>query len=89
MKAATGFGSSTRGSSGTGAAASPPRPPASINGVALHPAGRRPPAEELRERAWAELLRQQAVRQGLLAWQPHLEAPALSASLCCRTCASR
>jgi peptidyl-prolyl cis-trans isomerase C len=40
---------------------------ATINGVALHPAGRRPLEDELRERAYAELLRQHAVEQVLLA----------------------
>ena len=44
-------------------------PTASINGIALHPAGQRPLEDELRERAYAELLRQRAVAQGLLA--PH------------------
>ena len=44
-------------------------PTARINGMALHPAGQRPLEDELRERAYAELLRQRAVAQGLLA--PH------------------
>ncbi|MEO5607679.1 MAG: peptidylprolyl isomerase [Polaromonas sp.] len=44
-------------------------PTATINGIALHPAGQRPLEDELRERAYAELLRQRAVTQGLLA--PH------------------
>ena len=44
-------------------------PTAAINGIALHPAGQRPLEDELRERAYAELLRQRAVVQGLLA--PH------------------
>jgi len=44
-------------------------PTARINGVALHAPGQRPPEDELRERAYAELLRQHAVAQGLLA--PH------------------
>ena len=42
-------------------------PTARINGIALHPAGQRPLEDELRERAYAELLRQRAVSQGLLA----------------------
>ena len=42
-------------------------PTATINGMALHPAGQRPFEDELRERAYAELLRQRAVAQGLLA----------------------
>lgn len=44
-------------------------PTARINGIALHPAGQRPLEDELRERAYTELLRQRAVAQGLLA--PH------------------
>jgi peptidyl-prolyl cis-trans isomerase C len=40
---------------------------ASINGVALNHPGERLDDVELRERAWAELLRQEAERQGLLA----------------------
>ncbi len=58
--------------------ASGDRPVAMINGIALHTAGEQLPAEELRERAWAELLRQEAVRQGLLPHQGVLEVPALS-----------
>ena len=42
-------------------------PMAAINGIALHPEGLRPTEDELRERAYAELLRQHAVAQGLLA----------------------
>ena len=44
-------------------------PTATINGIALHAPGQRPLEDELRERAYAELLRQHAVAQGLLA--PH------------------
>ena len=40
---------------------------ARVNGVALHTADERLFSDELRERAYAELLRQEAVRQGLLA----------------------
>lgn len=40
---------------------------ASINGVALHDATERPEPRVLRQRACQELLRQQAIRQGLLA----------------------
>jgi peptidyl-prolyl cis-trans isomerase C len=43
----------------------------------LHPAGQRPDESGLRELAWAELLRQEAVRQGLLPGQPGPEAPQL------------
>lgn len=53
------------------------RPVASINGMALHAAGERPSDSELRERAWAELLRQEAVRQGLLPSVPGPLAPRL------------
>ena len=51
----------------------------SINGVALHAPGGRPDEEALRERAWGELLRQEAVRQGLLPQVPVAQAPQLSA----------
>lgn len=39
---------------------------ASVNGVGLHAAGDRPDAETLRQRAYSELLRQEAIQQGLL-----------------------
>ena len=39
---------------------------ASVNGVALHAAGEILPPEELRQRACTELLRQAAMRAGLL-----------------------
>lgn len=51
--------------------------PAAINGIALHAPGEKPSPDELRERAWAELLRQEAVRQGLLPRMNVLEAPEL------------
>jgi peptidyl-prolyl cis-trans isomerase C len=51
---------------------------AAINGIALHTPGEQLDPAELSERAWGELLRQEAVRQGLLPRQPVLEAPALS-----------
>lgn len=73
---AGGCGCSSGGASASlsAAGAAPLSPPqqlstARINGIALHPAGQRPLEEELRERAYAELLRQRAVAQGLLA--PH------------------
>lgn len=53
--------------------------PASINGIALHPPGEQLQAEEMRERAWSELLRQEAVRRGLLPRQNVLTAPQLTA----------
>jgi peptidyl-prolyl cis-trans isomerase C len=56
----------------------PAAPVATINGIALHAVGQAPDETELRELAWAELLRQEAVRQGLLPRHRGLEAPALS-----------
>jgi len=53
-------------------------PIATINGIALHPAGQRPLEDELRERAYAELLRQHAVEQGLLAPVDGVLAPELA-----------
>ncbi|HXD40710.1 MAG TPA: peptidylprolyl isomerase [Ramlibacter sp.] len=55
-----------------------PAPVAAINGIALHAAGPAPDETELREIAWAELLRQEAVLQGLLPRHPGLQAPLLS-----------
>jgi peptidyl-prolyl cis-trans isomerase C len=54
-------------------------PAASINGIALYEPGQRPDDATLRERAWGELLRQEAVRQGLLPRHLDLLAPELSA----------
>lgn len=51
--------------------------PASINGVALHEPGEALDADTLRERAYAELLRQRAVHQGLLPRVNALVAPEL------------
>ena len=51
--------------------------PASINGIALHEPGEALDPEALRERAYAELLRQRAVHQGLLPRVNVLVAPAL------------
>ena len=71
----SGCGSGGCGCSGAAAPASvQDLPTASINGVALHLPGQRPTEEALRERAYAELLRQRAVAQGLLA--PHAGAMA-------------
>jgi len=39
---------------------------ATINGVALHLQGEQPPQDELRQRAYTELLRQAAIEAGLL-----------------------
>ena len=70
----------TPGSScGCGGATAAAAPTATVNGIALLEAGQRPDAATLRERAWAELLRQEAVRQGLLPRHHDLQAPELSA----------
>jgi len=53
-------------------------PVASINGMALHETGQRPDTAALREMAYAELLRQQAVKADLLPRHPGLTAPELS-----------
>ena len=77
----TGCGSSACGCAGSAAApasAASSADVARINGVALHAPGRRPDDASLRERAWAELLRQEAVRQGLLPASPATEAPELT-----------
>jgi peptidyl-prolyl cis-trans isomerase C len=50
-------------------AAAPVLPTASVNGIALHVPGERPDTATLRELAYTELLRQEAVRQGL--FLPH------------------
>ncbi|MFZ2295292.1 MAG: peptidylprolyl isomerase [Polaromonas sp.] len=52
-------------------------PTAFINGIALHEAGQRPDTDALRERAYSELLRQQAVMKGLLPRHQDLTAPEL------------
>lgn len=51
--------------------------PARINGVALHEPGEAIEAQDLRERAYGELLRQRAVHLGLLPFTPEFVAPAL------------
>lgn len=53
------------------------RPLASINGIALHAPDQRPDEEALRELAYTELLRQQAVQAGLLPRKGVLAAPEL------------
>jgi peptidyl-prolyl cis-trans isomerase C len=72
--ASTGCGSSACACKGTEAAAAPAAI-ASVNGIALHEAGEALDAQTLRERACAELLRQQAVRAGLLPRFTGLSAP--------------
>lgn len=68
-----GCGGSTCGCSGHQA------PTPSVNGIVLTTANERVDQEALRERAWSELLRQEAVRQGLLPAHADVQAPALSA----------
>lgn len=70
-------GSAAQPVNGSVLSGEPPAAPATINGIALHPAGQRPAEPELRELAWAELLRQEAVRQGRLPQRGGAEAPAL------------
>lgn len=50
-----------------------------VNGVALQEPGEHIDAAELKERAWAELLRQEAMDRGLLPRRNVLRAPALDA----------
>lgn len=57
----------TAGTSTTAAGAATSSPTARINGVALHAAGDQLDNDTLRQRAYGELLRQEAVRKGLLA----------------------
>jgi peptidyl-prolyl cis-trans isomerase C len=49
-----------------------------INGISLHAPGERLDLDTLSERAWGELLRQEAVRKGLLPRLPALLAPVLT-----------
>lgn len=53
------------------------RPVATVNGIPLHRPGQELADADLRELAWAELLRQEAARQGLLPAQAGAEPPAL------------
>jgi peptidyl-prolyl cis-trans isomerase C len=64
------------GACGCSSATASALPAATINGVALHAAGECLDEDTLRERAWAELLRQEAVRQGLLSQCHDAIAPA-------------
>jgi peptidyl-prolyl cis-trans isomerase C len=61
-----------------GAAAQAAVPVASINGITLHAASERPETDQLRELAYTELLRQQAVKAGLLPRHKGLSAPELT-----------
>jgi peptidyl-prolyl cis-trans isomerase C len=67
------------GSCGCGSGGKAPESRALVNGIALTADGEQVAEDSLRERAWSELLRQEAVRQGLLPAHADLEAPALSA----------
>jgi peptidyl-prolyl cis-trans isomerase C len=58
-------------------AVTPVLPVAAVNGIALHVPGQRPDTVTLRELAYTELLRQQAVRQGLFVGHCVLTAPEL------------
>lgn len=84
MSTPTGCGGGTCGCGSSGPAGQLPvgpanaqAPVASVNGIALHPPGSSPSQAELRELAWGELLRQEAVRQGLLPPHAGSEPPVL------------
>ncbi len=76
--------SSTAGGCGSGScgcasgAAASVMPPPTINGIALFEQGQQPPAEAVQELAYAELLRQEAVKAGLLPRHKGLTAPDLN-----------
>ena len=75
-----GCGGSACGCAGGAVSEAPAQvaPTAAINGIALHAHGQRPFEDELRERAYAELLRQHAVAQGLLPRCDVSQAPELT-----------
>ena len=78
----TGCGSSACQCASPASAAAGAEPAtAFINGIALHAPGQRPDMAELRERAYGELLRQQAVRSGLLPRHTSLTAPELDEAM--------
>ena len=62
------------------AAAALASPPPSINGIALFEQGQQPPQDAVQELAYAELLRQEAVKAGLLPRHKGLTAPDLNDS---------
>jgi peptidyl-prolyl cis-trans isomerase C len=76
--------SSTSGGCGSGScscasgAATMAVAPPMINGIALFEPGQQPPAEAVQELAYAELLRQEAVKAGLLPRHKGLTAPDLN-----------
>lgn len=75
----TGCGGASCQCGGTTSAAQPATStPPSINGIYLFAPGQPDPALDMREVAYAELLRQEAVRQGLLPMSRSLVAPELS-----------
>ena len=73
----TGCGSSTCQCASPSEQRSAAAPDAFINGIALHAPGQRPDTDVLREVAYTELLRQQAVMKGLLPRHKELTAPEL------------
>lgn len=76
QSSSTGCGSSNCQCAGTTAQVATPA--ASINGIALHAPSERPDADQLRELAYTELLRQQAVKAGLLPRHTGLTTPTLT-----------
>jgi peptidyl-prolyl cis-trans isomerase C len=79
MTAEGGCGGGACTCGGGGGGAKQRTPAASVNGLSLCARDEQLDDSQLRERAWAELLRQEAARQGLLPRHPLLEAPELSA----------
>ncbi|MDB5928956.1 MAG: PpiC-type peptidyl-prolyl cis-trans isomerase [Polaromonas sp.] len=77
---AAGCGSSACQCAGGAPASQAVAPTALVNGIALHAPGQRPEEGVLRELAYSELLRQQAVMKGLLPRCKELAAPALGES---------
>ena len=74
--ASAGCGSGSCQCAATAAALAQPVP--SINGIALFEQGQNPPSEAVYELAYAELLRQEAVKAGLLPRHKGLTAPELT-----------
>jgi len=74
--ASEGCGSGTCGCASAASALAHPAP--TINGIALFAQGQNPPAQAVQELAYAELLRQEAVKAGLLPRHRGLVAPELN-----------
>lgn len=74
--ASGGCGSGACGCASAASAVASPVP--TINGIALFEPGQNPPAEAVQELAYAELLRQEAVKAGLLPRHKGLVAPELN-----------